>query len=320
MFCFSGLQKERNIRMIDQAHQDILDRQYVRNIVKSHYQESVLFLRTLTDYGSNFIFRAYNTSNQALTDIILIFSFLKQSVMNLDAISVLLEQGCADACEYPLRSLLEQSFYIEWLLSGDTDNKIYHYYVSHLRKMRASHNYSIDVHHHKKIPQTPTEFPIEIINWAKKENREIEEVLNDPYLKSINQEFEKFYKKRGFEPNWLKIYGVNSLKGIAVTLHKEEIYQAFYTDFSEFNHSNCLWKNVQCKDDMIAIEPIRRVERLPKCAQDSALFAISIYKLVLIHYRPEEHDDFMRKYHNEWKPRLDTLYAIIDHSMRQNLL
>lgn len=122
--------------MSDPPHPTLLNRQEAIDAVTKHYAPQLNLLTEMTNFASNLIPRAFNSSEKQLRDVIVCFSLLKQFTTMLDAVEVLVRQGAVHAAFAPARVAFEASLYIEWMLVSDGEKKATHYFVGNLRDER----------------------------------------------------------------------------------------------------------------------------------------------------------------------------------------
>jgi hypothetical protein len=119
----------------DEAHKYVLDRDGSAEMA-AHFRESTELLTELIDYGTNLLVRAFTSSKRDLKAVCVLFVQLRQFLTHLDGLATLLTTGNCGTADLQLRSLLEGSHLIEWVLAADSEAKIQHLYVENLRRRR----------------------------------------------------------------------------------------------------------------------------------------------------------------------------------------
>ena len=105
--------------MNEKPFDPLLHRELHIHDVQENFSQQLLLLRDVVNYGTNLIPAAFNSSDRALVDIVVIPVLLKQLVSMLDAYEVLVSNACVPASVLHYRSAFEASLYIDFILSGD---------------------------------------------------------------------------------------------------------------------------------------------------------------------------------------------------------
>ena len=95
---------------------EILDRKKANELAAEHFKDQIELLQDLTNYGSNLVFRAFNSSPKDYPSIVVCGILLKQIVAMLDAVHVLMQEGAIHASYLPARTAFEASIYLDWIL------------------------------------------------------------------------------------------------------------------------------------------------------------------------------------------------------------
>lgn len=75
--------------MLEQPLASILDREEAKRHAAQHFADQIALLQDLTNYGSNLVMCAFNSSKKDLSDIVVCGVLLKQIVEMLDAVETL---------------------------------------------------------------------------------------------------------------------------------------------------------------------------------------------------------------------------------------
>src|SRR5882762_559537 len=87
----------------------ILNREEASKHAQENFADQIALLRDLADYGSNLLFRAFNSSAKDLPSIVACGVLLKQVVAMLDAVYTLVAAGMVHAAFLPARAAFEAS-------------------------------------------------------------------------------------------------------------------------------------------------------------------------------------------------------------------
>jgi hypothetical protein len=290
--------------------QKILYRDKSEAEAKQFYSKQLELLTDIVNYGTNLIVRAYDSSKNKMTDVIVLSVLLKQVVSMIDAIQVLVSKGAAPAAFLHTRVAYEASVYIDWILKSDSEEKANCYYVSNLRKSRYWANrfvngtiekqqLSIDIEDMKEYLNLHNE---EITKIAKADLEEINRILNQETFAKFNKLLEsKKNKKTGVETYWYQAFGFNSFRQIAKDVKRLTEYEFFYTSSSDFAHSASYRNHIRFKKGIVIFEPIRHLEECKTLLQFAIFLTIGTYRKIIQHYRQGEVPNFRKKYLTEWR-------------------
>jgi hypothetical protein len=294
------------------SHKAVLDREYAIATAK-HFEDSLDLLNELIDYGTMLVPRAFISSPRDLTAICAIFVQLRQFLVHLDGVAILGSTGNCSTATLQLRSLLETSHTLQWLLATDTEAKVHHLYVANLRQRRhwnlivvpgtgeaarhanAASRVSLSADQHKEIDE---------------EIQRIDTLLGKAPFDVINAKFEPFYQRRGYDQTWHEVYGTSSIRKIGEEIGRLKEYSYIYSPFSGVTHGSDMWKSIEIGDQNIQMNPIRDPHNIPKIAQLAATLALGVYRLILGKYRAGEEENFNRKYVQEWRGRFLKEYQV----------
>ena len=301
------------IQHIDQAFKPVLDRDAAIDMA-AKFSDAIELLLELVDYGTNLIPRAYGNSGRDLKAICLLFVQLRQFVSHLDGIALLLSNGACGTANLQLRSVLEAAHIIEWILTGDTENKIRYLYVANLRRRRQWDSVAIPgssaaTKHVAAASQL--KLSTEQMQEIADEVRRIDALLATPEFNAINAKFESHYsRKGGFDKPWYEVYGATSIRNVANQIGKVKEYTYIYSSLSGMTHGSDMWKSVFFGSGQIELSPVREPQHIPNIIQLSATLALRVYELILREFRAGEEENFNRKYVNEWRERFRRKYEI----------
>lgn len=262
----------------------------------------------LTNYGTNLIPRAYNSSQKDLKDVVLIAILLRQVVAMLDAIEVLASAGAIYAAELQARALFEASVYMEWMLKGNTEKKANYYYVHNLRRIRrwALRMQSGTPEATSLAPDfasLPAFRNPAAIQEAQKTVNQANRILSRPEFKDINQAFDMCSKRpEKYDVGWYTPLGKRTIGAVIADLGKSAEYTVFYAAGSEATHASSYAQHVQFGEGIITFEGIRQLPKFESLFRFSVTNTLRSYRMILAEYRPGELTGaFRRKYEENWQ-------------------
>lgn len=300
--------------MKDEPFLQILDRHTAMVHARLH-DEHLGLLEDLVNYGSLLLPRAYHSSQKSIAEGMILFHLAREVVIQVDALHVLLINGCVPGTSSVCRSLVEKSHLLFWSLKEDTDLKMKHLFVGGLRS--ALHGPKTVLTGHKEHESLSAVQKLSLQDsalekQAKAELAKLNQRLSLPDVRSINASFDSSSAKQGYDPSWTKVYCASnskcknsgSARGIAKELEKLDEYQVYYADFSSATHGQDLLSSISLKGCDLIVKNIRDGAEFVNVFHLAMNSAIEVYKTLIEHYRPGEIDNFARKYTDEWWPRM----------------
>lgn len=294
---------------MEKPHTTILDREQSLKHASEHFSDEIALLRDFTNYGSNLVIRAYNSSGKGLSDAISCGVLLKQVVAMIDAATILLEAGTAHAAFLPARAAFEASVYLDWVLFSDSERKSKCYYVANLRDERLwalrsmkgtleakafdsiSKRLGLDIH--TKRPN--------LAQQAKAQLDEVNRILAQPELQPIDLKFDQVRGKRKTDPEWYELNGAKSIRQISEKIDRLAEYEFFYSRGSQIAHSGTYKDHIRLRNRQLHFKNLRHLEGIGQLLNFLIAAGLSTYDHVLRYYRPEELTAFRTKYINDWR-------------------
>ncbi|MCH8558953.1 MAG: DUF5677 domain-containing protein [Balneolia bacterium] len=279
----------------------ILDREM--GVIQSNLLHSNLINTSedVVNYGLNLIIKSYNQSNYELLDSILILNFLKNIVSLLDSLCELSKRGCHLTAPYLARGIIENTFYLFWILKSDSTKRAEYFYVFQLIEelstaSRVGQNPSYYHDLFEKSGLTRTEDFSKISPSA---NERVSEIKNH-----LENHFSDLYRKFQAEKpaKWYSFNnGPKSLKELASEIGSDSHYEIFYRDFSKVIHSADLKYNLEISSKGGRIIPIRDSIQLGEMLHKSLSFTFKSYLKIIHKYIPFELENFRKIYIQDWQ-------------------
>ncbi len=117
----------------------ILDPSWAKAETERIFGQQLEAARDVCDWGSNLYMRIFDNHEPKDVGSLVILMLFRQVLAMLDATVIHLENGAVYAGQAPLRSMLEASWSLEWLLEKGTDFDRRCWYVAFMRAQRAWH-------------------------------------------------------------------------------------------------------------------------------------------------------------------------------------
>lgn len=221
--------------------------------------------------------------------------FLRNILELADAISILIKNSSVDPAKPLLRSLLENSFGLEYLLEKDQKNRAlsYNVWIAHkdlkfFEKFNDSSQvgkqFSGEIKKDQHVKEIENNNPI--LELGK---RNSEELLKLPLYEPIEQEYQRTNKIRK-NPKWFTLFdGPNDIKQLAKHLKHNTIYEIVYRILSDSVHATDVMKsklapNKNGQTDIIQI-------RFPKDAQNITIHTLNFLLMNYIYFYQKELPD-----------------------------
>ena len=277
--------------------------------MQEHFTRQTELLRNLANYGSNLVIRAYESSPKKMADVVVCGVLLKQVVAMVDAAEVLLSAGCVHASFLPARTAFEASIYIDWILKGDSERRATRYIVANFRDERLwaarcipgtteeaaftkiAQTLGVDVHANR-----PTLTTDAVSHLA-----EVDRILAQPNLASIDHEFNKIRGNRKRDPEWYELDGLKSIRQVAENVGRLPEYEFFYSKGSQVTHTGTYKDHILFRDKQAVLKPIRHLADVNMLLDFIVSICIGTYKKILDRYRAGETGAFAKKYLEDWR-------------------
>lgn len=297
----------------------ILNREEAEKHAQEHFGDQVALLRDLSDYGSNLVIRAFNSSAKDLPPIIACGVLLKQVVAMLDAVHTLVAAGMVHAAFLPARAAFEASMYLDWLLFSDTERKATAYIVSNYRDERVwvarvtkgtseeaifdamSKSIGLDIH-----ARRPT-----LAADAQKHLAEVNRILPQRAFAAMDKEFDQAKgKKQKYDPEWYQLCGAKSIRQVAQQVGRLLEYEFFYSKGSQITHTASFKDHIRFTKGQVHFKPIRHLQGIDQLLNFVVAIAVRSFQNTLRYYRPGELAAFSKKYLDDWRKPFMTVKKV----------
>lgn len=295
------------------AYPGLLNRQEAAANVGQYFPEIPHVLAELVDYGTYLIPRCLESSGKELSDLVVIGVLTKQGVVMLDGSQILLQQGAVQPSALQLRSLFEVSVYIDWMLKENCDERATAYYTWNLRRQRTwvrravpdSEEASAFEEDMSGLELSGTLQTEQVQTESSKQLVEIERLLNSSDYREMNAQFDSRRGKRLFDSEWYAPILPKSQKPSLAYLCRElgrmAEYRLIYDLGSESMHSSRSDVHLRVIGGKAILRPLRDLTDIGLLAQLIMGEAMHIYMALLDQYRPQERENFSRKYKDKWQ-------------------
>jgi len=245
--------------------------------------------------------------------------FLRNILELADAIAILIAKSSIDSSKILLRSLLENSFSLMYLIEKDEINRVHAFLVCRANK---------DIRYYKqfiKEEQTSKSF----VNKIKKQEPDFEinnicnpeeiknvlkakiELLEEPIYKDVQKEYTRTCnkkEKKNNNPNWYSLYnGPENFEQLSEHLQYTIIYEFHYRKYSENVHINNVLKGfVKSGYETADIIQIRDFQDCREVCFNSINLLLDLYKEFIIKRIPHKDKEFQ-----DWAIKFEKLFEQI---------
>lgn len=304
--------------MTDTPNTILLDRQLAIEAAKEHASRLSL-LHDLANYGSTLIPRVYENGGRNLANAVILFHLLREVIIQLDALYVLLTNGCGPATASVCRSLVEKYHLLLWTLKSRPHVKADYLLVSSCRNNLKRSKIAIPgTAENEEVAGLVGASPddAEMVSGSIHNANWFHEFLALPRFADISQNFETYRaggKKNPHEEKWPVVFCksthdqscTGSARSIAVSLGKLDEYIVYYSDFSESTHGSSAFESFTFGDGRLRVSNIRGTNELDSVWHLAVNSAIESYQAVIGHFCPDEEQAFARKYVADWLGRIE---------------
>lgn len=196
---------------MEKPNKYLIEKRVTQNLIQSNqkFRDSIGTLEDIFSYGTNLLVRCLHQKVQTgIKKDILLSCFLKQNLYHLDSFIEQCRLGQIHSCVLQLRTILEISFYVEYILHDESlaSDICTLFYVSGLRDEK------------KLFECSQTYFPDDQIGIER--IQQIDKILNQPEYQKANKEFAKKNRK------WYQVNDNSNanLRQLAKFLQREEEY------------------------------------------------------------------------------------------------
>lgn len=304
--------------MIHEAIENILPRNEREEIVERHKEYSAL-IEEYVNFGTHMMYWDATSCEGEGDEFLVPLLFLRKSLELGDAISVLVKNSCIDAAKPVLRSLLENTFGLEYLLEKDYANRSLSYIVWNTHEgLKNIEKFDNRTPSGKQMMSALGKDKL----FGKLENRFLflsypaafkkqndEALLKLPKYVPIEIEYQKTkreLKKKNKKPSWHSFFeGPVGIIDLAKYLDLHAFYEIFYRDLSGYVHASNslngkLYPNANGNADIIQI-------RDPRDAHVVTQYARTFLQISCITYikkrLPSKTEEF-----GEWQKKVSELY------------
>jgi len=235
--------------------------------------------------------------------------FLRNSIELGDAISILIKKSSIEPAKILVRSLMESTFSLLYMIENNEDQRALSFLVCRLNKDIRYYKQFIKQENISKtfvskfIKQEP-HFKLE--DHCNPENvkyviSEKESLLRDKRYAELNKEYERTCykkKKRNNNPNWYSLYdGPADFEGLCYYLNNTVLYEFQYRKYSENVHpSNVMSGFVIAGRDRAQMLQIRNFKDCKEVFYNGVNLLLDVYREFIKKRVPTRQNEFDRWY------------------------
>jgi hypothetical protein len=247
------------------------------------------------------------------------FLLIRHIIESIDGVCILVSRGSIHPCEPLLRSALEASLSVSYILSDDTNRRGVAFLTAETRKeLKLLRQRDPEDALGKQVLAQNTagqitdligEIPIDLL---RKKIDALKADLNDLPLKPINAEFERIKAARKSakpsppcaicgrgdpvdkpgDPEWYSLFGgPKNVQQLAQQLKVNYLYEFMYRPWSSATHAANNMRNVDASDDSVILRPIRHPDGMNMVLRSCVVLTVPLALLLFRKYSPEAEND-----------------------------
>ena len=277
--------------------------------------------------GYTYALEAANRSGQEYHSAPVLLT--RHVIESLDAVSVLVAQGCSHPCQAPLRSALEATLGVLYILRADTERRAFAYQVAHAHRRiklydKGDPTTDAGKEWRKVLSTDPAGDILSLLPPIdyKKAIANLRSMLAKPQFVPIEAEGQllreynvdpvdptkRTKKKRKSDPEWYALFGgPSNVRDLAIQVGHPAMYEFLYRQWSNAVHAGSALDAVGRKGTESVIRPVRHPEILQTCVVLAATFGLLLTRTVLGFYAPEALPDFSTHYKDTIQQRQQEL-------------
>lgn len=287
---------------------DILPRKQRYDLME-HLDKFSLIIEEAINFGTHLMkWDAYKKREGDENLIPLLFF---RNILELgDAISILIKNSSIEQCKPLLRSLVENTFGLKYLLQDDTAKRSLSYIVWHTHKTikfcdklnsttQSGKQLKKELEKDVLLKEVNNFFDKPLLATAK---QKAEDLLKLPKYVPIETEYQNTLSRKK-NPNWYSLYGgPNNIEQLAKQLNLNAFYEIFYRIYSGNVHATSVFQNklIPNNDGTVAIIQIRNPEEVQSVIKN-VLNVIIISFLSYYNTRLSERKEDFRNWYMEFR-------------------
>jgi hypothetical protein len=304
--------------MTDTQDTTLLDRHWA--ILEAAKQSTKLrLLEDLASCGASLIPRAYENGDRSVTNGVILFHLLREVVIQVDALHILLSNGCGPATPSVSRSLIEKYHLLLWTLKSNSDDKAEYLLVgsarNFLKQMKIAIPGTAENEEMTKLMGKSPDDP-DLIRGSVHNADWCQRFLSMPRFAEISQMFDTHRagsKKKPREEKWPVVYCKStndtscngSAKSISENLQKSEDYIVYFSGYSESTHGSAAFESLTIGDRRLHVNNIRGLEEFDSAWHLAIYSAIDSFRAVVSHFCPDDLLAFENNWAAKWLNRIE---------------
>lgn len=294
--------------------------------VQRHLSEFALQIEIYVEFGHSILEGI--GSRQGGNENYLAYMMFRHFLELTDSLSCLIKESSIDPCKVILRTMVESSLTIEYLIMEDFERRSHSYFVAEAMKERSNLLQLVEgtqmakqleatIKKDRILKNTPSvSIPVEEVQ---RQLTNIEDMMKRPGFKEAFEEYEKITSNsKEKHPSWYCYWGgPSSLIELAQRINKTGYYEFYYRNFSTSVHSSKTAKQkLERRDGKLYVKPIRDFQEAKIMLQRAMVIINDTFEFVIEHLVPTQKVEYQQWYLNaqskfyltlhslEWPPRL----------------
>lgn len=258
------------IKIFDNIFFDIEENKEVKSIIE---QASFVISSIINKYGELVNEISYRTSRQDDFIDIVICSFIRKIMEQLDAINVLFSVGSFTQAQIILRSLIENIISMEFILKDDIEKRAATYFLEHhYQEIELGKKYYNKNSKYKKLIISnigKEKFDINYNKYNEKKqaferlvtSKKIFKEVNESRNKKLNEKKNKVNKKKRVYIKWYEVCSnISNFYGLMKETGYEKYYESIYGGLSHETHALNSTMDINFDINGATLKPIRNLQ------------------------------------------------------------
>jgi len=230
----------------------------------------------------------------------------------LDSVSILVKKSSIDPCKVILRTALETSLGVEYILKENTIDRAMSFLVcSYYKELKVLEKHDITTEHGKQFRSVF--FRDENLNGVTiptpdnltDKIRGLKELLQSTSYIKVKTEYERTKKSDKKSPEWYRLFGgPGNIKELCDKLKIPVLYEVFYRNLSDSIHGNDIihGKIAESSNGNIDIYQIRFYKDAQEVTSLALLLTVRLYDIYISERLPQRKLDFKNWFQTVYEP------------------
>ena len=263
------------------------------------------FIDEIVNFGSHVLIWETKTArggDENVAPVMLLRHFLDL----IDSISILARQSCGDTSKVLIRSALEVTFSLEYLLEKNTNDRSMDFLlIDILNQIKTINKFNPTTKEGSDLYKVLNdEFSFRDLKLEERYNfKELisdkEGLLNLPQYSKSYAEYQRIWQKGVKNPQWYSFYGgPKNFRELSIYLKQQSLYELLYRKWSGPTHGNDIYLGRMMSKEKggVNIVQLRYVKDLQEVIEYSVALSLKVFNVFIRKRIPERINEFQSWY------------------------